>query len=323
MVHDKRSPGGGSASRLRFAPLIFALVTFVTAGGVGSAVAKDGVANDDDKDEPSSSGLPNVYIDFRTNYAYLPGGAVSTGLGDTSLFGTLSQIAVLRKLLDRPALPGRPQLTAPTSQGIGVDVPLTVDLGDALSLYTGFTGSASYNGQSGWSDVAVTSWFLGFQADVYQQNGGAFPTMTLQSTLTRSVPDSPLATTSVNTIVEAKYALDPDEMRGWLAGVQYTHVEVDSALARVGGTTSGYVGGFYQLDNNWKISARVGIQSFGGAQLLAIAAIPAYTQPLIRLDLDRMDDDDNRLFGITAQIAWAPKPVYQLTVRTPLYAIKN
>ncbi len=38
---------------------------------------------------------------------------------------------------------------------------------------------------------------------------------------------------------------------------------------------------------------------------------------------NRMDDEDNRLFGITAQIAWTPKPSYQLTLRTPLYAIKN
>jgi hypothetical protein len=36
-----------------------------------------------------------------------------------------------------------------------------------------------------------------------------------------------------------------------------------------------------------------------------------------------MDDNDNRLFGVTAQIAWAPKPSYQLTIRTPLYLIKN
>jgi hypothetical protein len=285
----------------------------------GSAVAKD--VKDDD-DDASLSG-PNVYIDFRTNYSYVPGGTLSTGLGDTSLFGTLSQLAALRKLLDRPTLPGRPQLSAPTNQGVGVDVPLTVDLGEALSLYGGFTGSASYNGLSGWSDVAVTSWFLGFQADVYQQNGGAFPTLTLQSTLTRSLPDAPLATTSFNTVVEAKYALDPDEMRGWLGGIQYTHSEIDTVLARIGDTTAGYVGGFYQWDNNWKVSARVGIQSFGGAQLLAVTPFASYTQPLLRLDLDRMDDDDNRLFGITAQIAWAPKPVYQLTVRTPLYAIKN
>ncbi len=291
---------------------------------VGAALVVSGgaFAKDDEPDSPPS-GLANVYIDFRTNYAYVPGGALSTGLGDSSLFGTLSQIATLRQLLDRPTAPGRPLLSAPTNQGVGVDVPLTVDLGEALSLYGGFTGSTSYNGLSGWSDVAVTSWFLGFQADVYQQSGGIFPTLTLQSTLTRAVPDSPLATTSFNTVVEAKYALDPDEMRGWLAGVQYTHVEVDSVLARVGSTTAGYVGGFYQWDNNWKVSARAGIQSFGGAQLLAATPIASYTQPLLRLDLDRMDDDDNRLFGITAQIAWAPKPVYQLTVRTPLYAIKD
>jgi hypothetical protein len=31
-----------------------------------------------------------------------------------------------------------------------------------------------------------------------------------------------------------------------------------------------------------------------------------------------MDDNDNRLFGVTAQIAWTPKPGYQLTIRTPL-----
>ena len=58
-------------------------------------------------------------------------------------------------------------------------------------------------------------------------------------------------------------------------------------------------------------------------QLLNLTPFPAFTQPIVRLDLDRMDDDDNRLFGITAQIAWTPKPSYQLTLRTPLYAIKN
>jgi hypothetical protein len=37
----------------------------------------------------------------------------------------------------------------------------------------------------------------------------------------------------------------------------------------------------------------------------------------------RMDDNDNRLFGVTAQIAWRPKPAFQLTVRTPLCAMRN
>jgi hypothetical protein len=30
-----------------------------------------------------------------------------------------------------------------------------------------------------------------------------------------------------------------------------------------------------------------------------------------------MDDNDNRLFGVTAQVSWVPKPSYQLTIRTP------
>jgi len=46
---------------------------------------------------------------------------------------------------------------------------------------------------------------VGFRADVYQQSGGSIPTVTLQSTVTRSVPDAPLATTSLNTILEFDY----------------------------------------------------------------------------------------------------------------------
>jgi len=59
------------------------------------------------------------------------------------------------------------------------------------------------------------------------------------------------------------------------------------------------------------------------AQLLNLAQFQPFTQPIVRIDLDRNDDNDNRLFGVTAQIAWTPKPAYQLIVRTPLYAIRN
>jgi len=150
-----------------------------------------------------------------------------------------------------------------------------------------------------------------------------FPTITVQANATRSTSDAPLATTAYNTILEADYALNADETRGLLAGTQYTRVLVDTPLARVSPDIMGYVGGYYQWDNNWKFTGRLGMQHFGGAQLLNLTPFPAFTQPILRLDLDRMDDDDNRLFGITAQIAWTPKPSYQLTLRTPLYAIKN
>jgi hypothetical protein len=132
-----------------------------------------------------------------------------------------------------------------------------------------------------------------------------------------------LATTSYNTILEANYALNTDETQGLLVGAQYTKIIVDTMFAEVKPGYMGYVGGYYQWDNNWKLTGRFGVQSFGGAQLLNLTPFPAFTQPIVRLDLDRMDDNDNRLFGVTAQIAWTPKPSYQLTVRTPLYLIKN
>ena len=279
--------------------------------GVLEAFCFSGLALSKDDDEGSvkaASTLPNIYLDLRTIYTTVPANTLSIGFGSSSL---LSIPATL------------PTLSSPASRSIGVDVPLTVDLSDSISLYGGFSATTSQSGTSDWSTFAISSWNVGFQADVYQQNGGSIPTITLQSTVTRSVPNSPRATTSFSNILEFGYALNKDETRGLLAGTQYTRVEVNSQLARVDANIIGYVGGYYQWDNNWKFTGRVGIQSFGGAQLLNLTPLQPFMQPIIRLDLDRMDDNDNRLFGVTAQISWVPKPSYQLTIRTPLYAVKN
>jgi hypothetical protein len=61
----------------------------------------------------------------------------------------------------------------------------------------------------------------------------------------------------------------------------------------------------------------------GIAASMYIAPIQPFTEPVVRLDLDRMDDNDNRLFGVTAEIMWVPKPAYMLTLRTPLYFVRN
>jgi hypothetical protein len=276
--------------------------------------------NDDDSSAKASSALPNIYLDLRTNYATLPANTLSIGFSNTSLSSALATLATVSTPTNFPT---RPTRSFPSSQSFGVDIPLTVDLTDRISVYGGFTASASQSGMSDWSTLAISSWNVGFQADVYQQNGGSIPTITLQSTVTRSVPDSPLATTSFNTIIESDYALNADETRGLIAGVQFTGVVVDSPQATVNPNIIGYVGGYYQWDNNWKFTGRVGVQSFGGAQLLNVTPFQPFTQPIVRLDLDRMDDNDNRLFGVTAQISWVPKPSYMLTVRTPLYAVRN
>jgi hypothetical protein len=288
------------------------------------ALSKD--KDDSDDAAAPAARTPNIYLDLRTTYATIPANTLSIGLGSPSLFARFPALATLSNFTSLPAVPtppALPTLSSPASQSIGVDVPLTFDFGDRVSVYGGFSATTSRTDMSDWSAFAISSWMVGFQADVYQQDGGSIPTVTLQSTVTRSVPDSPLATTSLNTILEFGYALDADETRGLLAGVQYTRVDVDTPLVTVSPNLVGYIGGYYQWDNNWKFSGRVGVQSFGGAQLLNLTPFQPFTQPLVRLDLDRMDDNDNRLFGVTAQIAWVPKPSYQLTIRTPLYAVRN
>jgi hypothetical protein len=290
---------------------MLALCAFASIGISASAQGADA----DSDSAKAASSLPTTYLDLRTNYATLPANTLSIGFSNPSLSSVL---ASLQSLTNSPTLPR----SLPSSRSLGVDVPLTVDF-DRISLYGGISGTTSQAGQSDWSAFLVTSWNVGFQADLYKQNGGSIPTITLQSTFTRAVPDSPLATSSLNTVVESSYALNADETKGLLAGVQYTMIAIDSSLAAISPNTIGYVGAYYQWDNNWKVTGRAGVQSFGGAQILSLTPFPAFTQPIVRFDLDRMDDNDNRLFGVTAEIAWTPKPAYELTIRTPLYAVRH
>jgi hypothetical protein len=278
-------------------------------------------ADADDGTAKGANTLPNIYLDMRTTYATVPAGAISIGLGDSAINSIIQTVQQLSQTSNGPLLPAK--LASAASRSVSVDLPLTVDITDRVSLYGGVTASTTQTDLTGWSSFAITSWNLGFEAELHRQEGGAVPTATLQTTVTRSVPDGPLATTSLNNILEFSYALDEDETKGWLAGIQHTVIDVDTSLARVGSSTIGYVGGYYQWPSNWKFTGRVGLQYFGGAQLLQLLSVDPFTQPIIRFDLDRMDDNDNRLFGITAEIAWVPKPAYQLTLRTPLYLVRN
>jgi hypothetical protein len=273
-----------------------------------------GAAYAADQDTAAKPVVPNIYLDLRTTYATIPAGTLALGFGNTSLSAAFEALAAQRGA----TLPNG----LPAAKSIAVDLPLTVDVSDRVSLYGGVSGSTTDIG-GGWSTFDVTSWNIGVQADLYQQNGGRIPTITLQSTLTQSVPNQQGMTNSFNNILEFDYALDEDETRGWLAGVQYTHTDIASLVARIRPNTILYAGGYYQWPSNWKFIGRLGVQSFGGAQLAGRTLAEPFTQPILRLDLDRMDDNDNRLFGITAQIAWMPKPSYQVTLRTPLYAVRN
>jgi hypothetical protein len=287
---------------------------------IGSSNLAQSADLDADASAKAASTWPNIYLDMRTAYASVPAGSLPIGFGNSALVTALQSLA-LSRANSFPASPG--SLALPAAQAVVVDLPMTVDVTDGVSLYAGVSASSTSTTLTGWSPAAITSWNIGFQADLYKQNGGSIPTLTWQSTITQAIPNGPLATTTFNNIFEFDYAFDKDETRGLLAGVQDVRVEVATPLARIHPSITGYVGGYYQWPNNWKFTGRLGVQSFGGAELLNLAHVQPFTEPVVRFDLDRMDDNDNRLFGVTAEIMWVPKPAYQLTIRTPLYAVRN
>jgi hypothetical protein len=302
------------------APVILCAITACCIGmSIGcstSAVAGD----DDDSDGKPKSAWPTTYLDMRTIYASVPAGALPVGFGNPALFTVLGSLA----LASGNSLSGLPgSLTLASRQGVAIDFPFTVDVSDHVSLYAGVSGTATNVSGQGWSSFDVTSWNVGFQADLYEQKGGRIPTITWQSTYTQSIPNNTLGTTTFTNILEFDYALDKDETRGLLAGVQDTRVALGTGLASIHPSDIFYVGGYYQWPSNWKFTGRLGVQYFGGAELLQLTPIQSFTQPVLRFDIDRMDDNDNRLFGVTAEIMWLPKPAYMLTLRTPLYFVRN
>ncbi len=309
---------GNPRSSTATARLVAVTVCIGVCVGCGnSALAADG---DEDSDAKTESVWPTTYLDMRTTYASVPAGSLPIGFGSTALSSALASLA-LSAGNGSPILPR--SLPLASRQGVAMDFPLTVDVTDHISLYAGVSGTATNISGQGWSSFDITSWNVGFQADVYEQKGGQIPTITWQSTYTQSIPNNTLGTTNFNNILEFDYALDKDETRGLLAGVQDTRVELGTALATIHPNDILYIGGYYQWPSNWKFTGRFGVQHFGGAELLNLTPIRSFTQPVLRLDLDRMDDNDNRLFGVTAEIMWVPKPAYQLTLRTPLYFVKN
>jgi hypothetical protein len=270
-----------------------------TVACVAGATAFAARAADDDSDDDAPR-RPNVYLDLSTAYLSVPPNTLALGFRAFSL--PLGKAA----------------------QSMMVTAPLTVDVTDRLSLFAGVSGSTSQSGGAPWSALTMDSWNVGFSADLIRQDEGPGPTVTVTSTLTRTVGNpARLNATTNQTVVELDYALNSDQTRGLLAGGRVTAAWVDSPLVAVQPALVGYLGGYYQGPDNWKLSGRLGIQTFGGARIANLVVAKAFTQPTLRLDLDRMDDNDNRLFGASLEIGWTPQPLLQLTVRTPLYAVRN
>ena len=133
-----------------------ALAALASLASSGHALSKDKDGSDDPSAKADST-LPNIYLDLRTNYATLPANALSIGFSSPSFSPAIATLQTLSTLTNFPTLPGRPTLSSPSSRNVGLDVPLTVDVSDRVSLYGGFTASASQSGVADWSTLARRS----------------------------------------------------------------------------------------------------------------------------------------------------------------------
>ena len=108
----------------------------------GLAFGKDNSDDEDDAAKPKPA-LPNLYLDLRTIYSTVPAGALSFGFSAPPLLATLSALTAL------------PTLTAPSSRNISIDLPLTVDVNDRLSVYGGVSGGSTQSGTSPWTSFDI------------------------------------------------------------------------------------------------------------------------------------------------------------------------
>ena len=276
-----------------------ALSFLIVASYVCPAHATDD-GDDEVKTTKATPSWPTTYLDLNTQFTAIPANSLSFGLGPVGFLSTSS------------------------SRNLTVNAPLTVDVTDRFSVYGGISALTYQLDGESWSPFSVTSWNIGFTADVIQQDG-AIPTITLQSTYTKTIGTSAtiLSAATLSTALESSYALDEDETRGVLAGVQVVNAFVSSSLIRVDPDVVVWGGGYYQWSSNWKFTGRVGIQHFEGARIANLLDVKPFTQPVARFNFDKLDDNDNRLFGLAFEIAWTPKPAFQFTLHTPLYAVRN
>lgn len=275
--------------------------TATAAGEMKAAAAKGPPATvqaSDDDDEGEANPGVAAYVDLSTYY--FAGSGVSFGLG----FGG--------------SLVSARTLTGGSSQSVLVDAPLTLEFNERYSVFVALSGSSFQSGTGPWSSFRPESWRTGFSADVIQQQDW-LPTVTLSGFVARPADPSNLTftATTLQGAVDLDRSLNADETIGIVAGGSFAHVSVDGSFARVRPLWMVY-GGAYRQFGEWKIGARAGLQHFTGANAGSLVNVGAINRPFVQLGIERLDDDDNRLFGFAVAVGWSPKPSVQLTLSTPI-----
>ena len=268
----------------------------------------------------TKSAWPTTYLDMRTIYATVPAGSLPIGFGNTALVTALASLALstgnsAAGLAEKPA----PGIAPRCRDGFPADGRCDRS---RLALCRRLRDRDQHFERQGWSSFDITSWNVGFQADVYEQKGGKIPTITWQSTYTQSIPNSALGTTNFNNVLELDYALDKDETRGLLPACR-TRVSSWHCAGNDPPERHLLCRRLLSMAEQLEIHRPPRRAIFRWRRAVEFDADPVLHPAGPAARLDRMDDNDNRLFGVTAEIMWVPKPAYLLMLRTPLYFVRN
>ena len=146
-----------------------ALAALATSSLSGLALSKDKDDGDEEFSRRRLPGRPISILICERPMRPIPTNTLAIGFGNASFstaFAVLAMLWSLCTLASRRPAPALPTLSSPASQSIGVDVPLTVDLTDRVSVYGGFSATTSRTDMTDWSNFSVSAWMVGFQADV-------------------------------------------------------------------------------------------------------------------------------------------------------------
>jgi hypothetical protein len=259
-----------------------------------AAATSSKTKKDDGKEDTS-----NFYLDLSTSLSKSPGNTILIGARDIAA------------------------LTSGKSRSFSFDAPVTYEFNEHYSFFVGLGGTTTKAQGTPWTHLTVDTVSAGFSADIFYKDN--WPTVTLNGSISEPWQTGfrALSTTTYQSGLDFDYGLDEDSTKGLVAGVTVNRIEVGGlprAFIRPAWLT--YGGAYYQWSNNWKLTAKGGAIIFGGAGLGPLH-VKASVQPAARLDLERVDDSGNTLFGLSFQVSGSPKPAFVLTLSTPIYAVRH
>jgi hypothetical protein len=306
---DLGARGAANLARAWLLALALALPALTARAGEPPAKAPAADADDDDddsdKDDDAPKG-PSIYLDLSATMMRAPANTLVIGRR-----GFLS-------------------FTGSPTKSLSVDLPLTIDITENLSVYAGIDFGNAKSGTEPWSRLALGNLNAGFSYTFLEQTG-FIPELSVSGSVSRPLHVKlglPM-TTAWSGGLDADFAFDEDRTRGLLAGLAFNYLAVNSRIGQVEPLYGGYVGAYRQWENGWKLTGKAGYSWFGGGHVGSIIRATPVRQVLGQLELEKYDGSDNKLFGIalggsiSRPARGKTSTTIQLVLSAPLYLVRQ